>query len=252
MGRNDLHATICGDIIRLKREQWRGREAQISNYPGLFEEVKKYTWTYVDNGHPYLYSNKLKMHLHKFVLMQLYGETNLSKMLSAGNIIEHLDNDGLNCSYDNLHVLSADYNKAKAFTIDKVEGDPVIPAYVTDVYYSHKNSRYQMQIFFNKDIYRSIQDNIPIESFRCLYPNFVNLFWDWHYVLESHESEYFDITKFHASQIIETKRPILVLTEEEKDHVIIERDGKYYLRLETEDPHRMAVINHTAFQEIDD
>lgn len=37
---------IEGDRIRLKREQWRGNDAYISNYPGLIDEVKKYTWTY--------------------------------------------------------------------------------------------------------------------------------------------------------------------------------------------------------------
>ena len=45
---------IQGDRIRLQRDQWKNNDAYISNYPGLLEEVKKYTWTYSDGEHPYL------------------------------------------------------------------------------------------------------------------------------------------------------------------------------------------------------
>lgn len=138
---------IIGDNVFLKRNQWKGFEAQISNYPGLLKEVQKYTWTYQKKKHPYLYSNKLKMHLHKFVLLQLYGEDNLNQMLSADCIIEHLDNNGLNCSYDNLHVALEDWNKAKAFTIDKSAEDKTVQSYVFDAYYSHARHCYQMQVF---------------------------------------------------------------------------------------------------------
>lgn len=251
MPKDTMQADIYGDHVRLSRHRWRGHEAMISNYPGLLEAVESYTWTYRDGPHPYLYSERLGKYLHKFVLEFLYGEDKLSTMLSNGNIIEHLDNDGLNCAYDNLHVLSADYNKAKALTIDK-KHDSVFPEYVTDVYYSHKKQCYQMQIVFNKDLYRFTEDNAPVESFFCLYSEFNNLYLDWLYVLECREKECFDITKFHAMHIEPKKRPMLILSEEEKDSVIIERDGEYYLRLEMEDPNRIAVVNHTAFQEIDD
>lgn len=36
------------DRIKLQREQWRGNSAYISNYSGLLDEVKKYTWTYTE------------------------------------------------------------------------------------------------------------------------------------------------------------------------------------------------------------
>ena len=38
----------------------------------------------------------------------IYGAENIDRMQSEGNIIEHLDNDGLNCTYSNLHILSED------------------------------------------------------------------------------------------------------------------------------------------------
>ena len=119
MGTDRMKTTVIGNRIELSRDQWDGHKAYISDYPGLLEAVQKYTWTYSGGEHPYLRSSKLKTSLHKFVLAFLYGAGNLEKMLLPDNIIEHLDNNGLNCSYDNLHILSSDRNKGKAFLIDK-------------------------------------------------------------------------------------------------------------------------------------
>lgn len=143
-----------GNMILLKRDQWKDHTATISDYPGLLDEVMKYTWTYYESDHPYLKCGKLNTSLHKFVLAFLYGADQLNHMLNNDNIIEHLDNDGLNCAYDNLHIISADYNKAKAFTIDKERAlKPDIPSFITDVYYSHEKHYYQMQVFFNRDVF---------------------------------------------------------------------------------------------------
>ena len=114
-----MNIAIEDDRVRLQREQWQGNSAYISNYPGLLDEVKKYTWTYSAGEHPYLNCSVLGVSLHKFVLQFLYGKDKLEEMLGKSNIIEHLDNNGLNCTYENLHVLSEDMNKAKAFSIDK-------------------------------------------------------------------------------------------------------------------------------------
>lgn len=111
---------IEGDRIKLQREQWKSNVAYISNYLGLLDEVKKYTWTYTEEKHPYLNCSTLKVSLHKFVLQFLYGKEKLDEMIGKSNIIEHLDNNGLNCTYENLHVLSENMNKAKAFSIDKL------------------------------------------------------------------------------------------------------------------------------------
>ena len=90
-----------GNMILLKRDQWKDHTATISDYPGLLDEVMKYTWTYYESDHPYLKCGKLNTSLHKFVLAFLYGADQLNHMLNNDNIIEHLDNDGLNCAYDN-------------------------------------------------------------------------------------------------------------------------------------------------------
>lgn len=249
---------IRGDVIELRRDQWNGNVAYISNYPGLLDEVKKYTWTYSANPHPYLNCSVLQTSLHKFVLQFLYGKDKLDEMIGQSNIIEHLDNNGLNCAYENLHVLSEDMNKAKAFSIDKksaaLQAGEIapIPALVTDVYYSHRNKYFQMQVFFNKNLVLNARTNNYVESFILHYNNFDNLFIDWLYCYECIKNEMFDIYKHHAVRVYAKDAPQIVLREDEKDAVIIERDGERYLVIRTEPENGLiSFMNHISYREIE-
>ena len=250
---------IRNDIVELKREQWKGKTAYISNYPGLLDEVKKYTWTYTENKHPYLNCTKMNVSLHKFVLQFLYGKENLDEMLGKSNIIEHLDNNGLNCTYENLHVLSEDWNKTKAFSIDKMnaalkDGEiAVIPALITDVYYSHQGEYFQLQVFFNKNIVFNKLTNKSVESFIFQYDDFNNLFIDWLYCFECIKNETFDVQKNHAVRVYEKDVILIELREDEKDAVFVERDGEYYLRLRT-DPQEgpVAFLIHSHYHNLEE
>ena len=247
------------DRIKLHRKQWESNIAYISNYPGLLDEVKKYTWTYTKGNHPYLNCSVLRMSLHKFVLQFLYGKEKLDEMLGKSNIIEHLDNNGLNCTYENLHVLSSDMNKAKAFTIDKKNaaleaGEMIdIPALITDVYYSHENKYFQLQVFFNKNIVINKATNQYVEGFIFRYNDFDSLFIDWLYCFECIKSEEFDVSKNNAVRVYSKDVTLLELKEDEKDATIVERDGQYYLVIRT-DPEKGAVafMNHIPFKKIED
>lgn len=250
---------IQGDRICLQREQWKNNVAYISNYPGLLDEVKKYTWTYSEGKHPYLNCGTLKVSLHYFVLQFLYGKGKLDEMLAKSNIIEHLDNNGLNCAYENLHVLSSDLNKAKAFTIDKMNAElesgeiTDIPALIKDVYYSHEHKYFQLQVFFNKNLVFNTQNKNVVESFTFLYNDFNNLFIDWLYCFECIKDERFDVCKHHAKKVYVKEAPTFELREDEKDATIIQRDGQYYLVIRT-DPEKgyLAYMEHTAYRELHD
>lgn len=252
MPSKELKIEHAGNTVVLKRDQWKNHTATISDYPGLLEEVKKHTWTYCEGDHPYLICGKLRTSLHKFVLAFLYGEDQLNQMLNMNNIIEHLDNDGLNCAYDNLHIISADYNKAKAFTIDKErELGPEIPSYITDVYYSHEKKYYQMQVFFNRDVFRNISNGRPIEELVFQYKEFRQLYIDWVYIYGCREQGVFDLNTFHMDRLIPKDRPIIYLTEDEKDHVLIQRDGQWFLRLNPDGGDKTTFLNKTAYQDIE-
>ena len=255
MSAETMYINKTGDVIELKRDQWNGKTAKISNYPGLLDAVKQYTWTYSSGLHPYLISAKSKMSLHKFVLCFLYGTDEVNNMLSNDNIIEHLDNDGLNCIFDNLHIVSADYNKAKAFTIDKeIPSYHGIPHFITDVYYSQRGHYYQMQIFLNDNLFYVFAERrqpVPVEEFFLQYESFRELYIDWLYILGCRESGMFDLKKFHSNRLCLAIRPQIEITEEERDHIIIERDGKYYLNIKTSG-NQLAVMRKTRYVNLED
>lgn len=250
---------IESNRVELQREQWQGNVAYISNYPGLLDEVKKYTWTYIRQGHSYLKCSELETSLHKFVLQFLYGKEKLDEMLGKSNIIEHLDNNGLNCAYENLHVVSEDMNKTKAFSIDKRNaelkaGEIVdIPALITDVYYSHKEKYFQLQVFFNKNIVFNKTTNKFVQGFIFRYNDFNSLFIDWLYCFECIKREEFDVYKHHAVRVYSKDFPQIELRGDEKEGAIVERDGKYYLILGT-DPETapVAFMDHIPFEQIED
>ena len=241
-----------GNVILLKRDQWKDHTATISDYPGLLDEVMKYTWTYYESDHPYLKCGKLNTSLHKFVLAFLYGADQLNHMLNNDNIIEHLDNDGLNCAYDNLHIISADYNKAKAFTIDKERAlEPDIPSFITDVYYSHEKHYYQMQVFFNRDVFYNQSNGQPIEELFFQYNDFRSLYIDWVYIYGCRQQGAFDLSTFHMSRLYAKNRPIIYLTEDEQDHVFIQRDGQWFLRLNPDGGDKTTFLNKTVYQDLE-
>ena len=246
---------VVGNIISLSRDQWKGHVAKITNDPTLLEEVKKYTWTYKAGVHPYLYSNKLKLYFHEFVLGFIYGPENIDRMQAEGNIIEHLDNDGLNCTYENLHILSEDLNKAKAFTIDKkiaeLETRVESPAYIMDVYYIHASKQFQLQLFMNDDIYFNKATGKAAEMFICMYDEFENLYVDWFYLLNSRNDRKFELGTLHAQSVLAKERPYIDLQPGEENSPFIIRDGVTYLNLDaTVDGKPMSAICHTSMRSV--
>ena len=253
---SDLIICDGGDSYILQREQWNGNIARISKDQELLEKVKKFTWTYTSGKHPYLNNSVTRKSLHRFVMDYIYGTDNVQKMIDQKCIIEHLDNDGLNCTFENLHIVSGDMNKAKAFSIDKIsiENESIndIPPYVLDVYYLHKKKLFQMQIFMNDDIL-SFHDGKAVEILYCLYDSFEDLFIDWFYLLNQKKNRTFDYRTFHAKNVKAQDRPYIPISKEEKDNQIVIRDGVEYLNLDaTINGKPAGFMSHTALRDLDE
>ncbi len=170
-----------------------------------------------------------------------------------------MDNNGLNCTYENLHVLSEDMNKSKAFSIDKKNAEleagemVVIPALITDVYYSHKDKYFQLQVFFNKNIVFHKATNKFVQGFIFHYNDFDSLFIDWLYCFECIKKEEFDVYKHHAIRVYSKDFPQIELRGDEEPGAIVERDGKYYLIIGTEPENGpVAFMNHIPFEKVED
>ena len=263
MAKKDMKVEKYGDVYELSRPQWKGNKAHISNYPGLLDEVLKHTWTYQKGDHAYLTTSikdddgqRYTIYLHNFVLSYLFGAENLAKMLEPDNIIEHLDNDGLNCNYTNLHILSSNLNKAKAFTIDQETNVPftVVQTFVAGFYYSQEKKRYQVQIAFNRDVlfHKTGGEIIPVGRITLVYYKFEQLYVDWLNIMKFKRTNTFDFAVLRPNRYRIDDRPQLDLTDEEKKMPIVVRDGIPYLLLKTEGDSGLAFIVKTAYRDIDD
>lgn len=261
MAKGDITVEKFGDVYKLNRPQWGDNSAYISANDELLEEVLKHTWTYSSGPHPYLRTNITcansqphSISLHRFVLNYMYGEERITEMLGHDNIIEHLDNNGLNCAYTNLHILSEDLNKAKAFTVDKEQGKTFtgVPPFIADAYFAYKYGYFQMQITFNNDIL-GFKDNgklVQVESITILYEKFWNLYIDWLHIIEFKNTNTFDVNKLNLEKVKVKPRPQVELTEEEKKGFVIQRNGETYFILHTDGSDGLLFIRKTAYRDL--
>ena len=66
-------------------------------------------------------------------------------------------------------------------------------------------------------------------------------------------NEKFDVYKTHSVKCLSRDVPLIELREDEKDSVIIERDGKHYIVIRT-DPENgpIAFMNHISYENLED
>ena len=133
---------ILGDIVYIHRDEWES-VASASIRDDYKDEMCSVTWT-INNG--YLFNKKLG-YLHIFVVKKWYGEDHYAEMLKAGFVVDHMDNNSFNCTITNLSFLSADENKAKGFTVDKLSEDKSHIA--LSLFKDFNTGLYQITIHFN-------------------------------------------------------------------------------------------------------
>lgn len=134
---------INGDRVTISHPNW-DFWAFASIKDEYAEEMQSVTWS--KNGE-YLYSSKLGMYLHVYIMRKWYGDEVYEQMKTDGYVVDHMDNDGHNCCIDNLCFLISDENKAKGMTLDKLSADRSHIA--LSMYKDFDTQLFQITIFFN-------------------------------------------------------------------------------------------------------
>lgn len=134
---------IYDDKVIISHPDW-GFIAYATVRDDYIEEIQSVTWSKKGN---YLYSSKLKKHLHIYIMKKWYGDDCYKKMKSEKYVVDHMDNDGCNCCINNLSFLIDDENKAKGMTVDKRNKDKMHLA--LSLYKDFDTQLYQMTLFFN-------------------------------------------------------------------------------------------------------
>ena len=95
----------------------------------------------------YIYSGNKA--LHRLVMEYWYGEENCKQKIKSGSVIDHIDNDGFNCKYENLEFLDRIKNWIyKGQYYDRKRSEITSIAAI-NIFKNKSGDRFQITIGFN-------------------------------------------------------------------------------------------------------
>lgn len=227
--------TISINIIGMKKL------AFVDYTPEMYDLIKNARFRIPDTeeakeNYKYPFSNEYKKTLHQISFDYYFGEELRKEAYCKDYIIEHLDNDGFNCSISNLFLLKKIKNTYKGWNFDKVVDNSKHIAALT-IYHVLENRTFQITIAFN-ELYRNNHIGKSLEKIRLLYPyNYEIVLQDAEQIIEAISNReninferWEEIYRFKDIRIEYATE--LQLTEEEKQQPrgsSVIRDGLYYL-----------------------
>lgn len=219
---------INGDTIYIMRDEWE-KVALATYRDDYYEELSSHTWS-LSNGYP---SNAtLGGGLHRYMMAKWYGEDVLRDLTQKGYVVDHMNNDPMDCRICNLEFLRHNHNVAKGHYLDK-EAKVMRYRLAVSLFKDFSTGCYQITIGCNDHIVTkdSSGQERHVNAIRLLYNcdySFVVL--DAEAILTQYEAMgKFSISKLHCCDSRIQEAPRITLTDAEKNHAYVIRDGVYYL-----------------------
>lgn len=149
MPRTDQKVTHDGKTITIYRPSFK-HLASVTYTEDLYNILNSTTWTIVTSktGKDYLKSKKYGL-LHQLVVSYFYGRDVLKEAYNNGYVIDHLDNNGYNCTFENLTLIPKKENSAKGLTYD-IERIESIRNFAINISKDFDTEEYQISVAFNQ------------------------------------------------------------------------------------------------------
>ena len=220
--------SVHNDEITIMREGWD--HLVLTTYRSdYYDEITSHTWS-LNNGYPY--NATLGGGLHRYIMAKWYGEDMLKEMTEKGFIVEHMNNNHMDCRICNLEFMKGNRNVAKGQYFDK-ESEALRHSIAVSIFKDFTTGNYQVTIGCNANIACKDQDGVEhhINTIKLLYNcPYAIVVLDAEVILTQYdEEEQFSLKNLHHVDSIIIEAPELNLTEEEKNQIMVERDGKWYL-----------------------
>ena len=225
------HFEIVNNDIHISREGWK-RIAETTYRKDYYDELTSVTWT---RARGYLKNGKLGF-LHRYIMEKWYGKDVLDKMTKDGWIVDHINNDGMDCRITNLEFLKKRYNTAKgqSFDVDKKNAQYDL---VLNLFKDFNTGFYQMSLIFNKPAIHLIDPdgNIidPIVMSFLYKSEYMVALLEAEKILSTYDSNgTIDLSHMSYCDVKIKKAEHIKLTEQEKYEIenegraFVERDGK--------------------------
>lgn len=220
--------SINGDTIWITREEWDS--AAFATYrEDYYEELSSHTWG-IRSGYPI--NDTLGGSLHRYMMAKWYGDNVLKDFTDRGYVVDHMNNNHMDCRICNLEFLKHNRNVAKGQYLDK-ESVQLRHRLAVSIFKDFSTGYYQMTIGCNDNIAsKDADDKVHyINSIKLLYDcDYPLVILDAESLLTQYESEgkfSLKYLRFCDSRIQEA--PDIQLTEEEKNQAVVIRDGVSYL-----------------------
>ncbi len=128
--------------------RYNGHESKKLGYTDYTDEL----WEIITSSKWHVkgkYIHSGKKSLHRTVIEYWYGKDCCEKMSGNGFVIDHIDNDGFNCLYENLEFLSHSKNwHYKGNYYDK-ERVAKIPIAAVNIFKKKSGDKFQITVGFN-------------------------------------------------------------------------------------------------------
>lgn len=216
------------DTITISRKGWDSL-AFATYREDYYDELSSHVWR-LQNGYPY--NSTLGGGLHRYMMAKWYGSDVLKEFTDKGYVVDHMNNNHMDCRITNLEFLKKSYNTAKgqAFDVDAREMKYRI---AVNIFKDFSTGCYQITIGCNAPIgYKTADGQIRYVNdikllYNCDYSVVIN---DAENILRIYDTEgRIPISTLNACDKRVIFAPDIQLTDEEEKQAFVERDGKFYL-----------------------
>lgn len=197
----------------------------------LFKKICSVTWSVLRSktGKEYISSSKYGS-LHQLVIKNFYGEDVLVEAYENNLVIDHLDNNGYDCSYENLALIPRKQNCAKGLTYD-IERREAINKFVIDISKDMDSKEFQISLAFNQPFYLTRNgEEIYIQNLYLRYGiDFKTAFIDAQSILNDLDSsDSVNFKNLRYSDMCYVKAKQIKYTPDILDKPLIVKDNEIY------------------------
>jgi uncharacterized protein YbaR (Trm112 family) len=219
---------IHGDIISIMREGWE-QMAFATYREDYYEELSTHTWT-LSNGYPT--NATLGGGLHRYMMAKWYGDDVLRDLTEKGYVVDHMNNDHMDCRISNLEFLKNNRNVAKGQYLDK-EAKQMRYRLTVSLFKDFSTGCYQITIGCNDHIVAkdSVGQERHINTIKILCNcDYLLVVLDAEAILTEYEAAgKFSIANLHCCDKRIEEAIDMKLTDEEKNQAFVIRDGVPYM-----------------------
>ncbi|MBS3938779.1 MAG: HNH endonuclease [Peptococcaceae bacterium] len=219
---------INGDTISIMRDGWQ-QMAFATYRDDYYEELSSHTWS-LSNGYPS--DTTLGGGLHRYMMAKWYSADVLRDLTAKGYVVDHMNNDPMDCRICNLEFLKHNRNVAKGQYLDK-EAKQMRLKLAVSLFKDFSTGCYQITIGCNDHIVTqdSSGRQCHINSIKLLYNcDYSLVVLDAEAILTQYEAVgKFSISQLHCCDSRVQEAAHITLTDAEKKQGFVIRDGVYYL-----------------------